>query len=229
MGMPSSGASARAFGERGVALLAIALAARRCSCGFWRLSRGTWGAAMRAVRDRETAAESVGLEPAGDQDASPSRSRRPAPALAGGLFAPLSGFVTPLTFAFLQSILFVLVVMIGGAGTSPGRWSAPRSSVLLPELLSGLEEYRLLFFGALLLVVLWVAPDGIVGAVRRGCRRRRRRCRRSPCAGRRCRCRHDGAAQRARTSHGLTIAFGGVQRGRPTCRFDRARRARSPA
>src|SRR6185436_9262422 len=37
----------------------------------------------------------------------------------------------------------------------------------LPELLAGLAEYRLLFFGALLLVVLWLAPQGVVGAVRR--------------------------------------------------------------
>ena len=40
--------------------------------------------------------------------------------LAGGLFAPLSGFVTPSSFSFLQSILFVLVVMIGGAGSFAG-------------------------------------------------------------------------------------------------------------
>jgi branched-chain amino acid transport system ATP-binding protein len=39
--------------------------------------------------------------------------------------------------------------------------------VLLPEVLAGLAEYRLLFFGALLLVVLWIAPDGVVGSVLR--------------------------------------------------------------
>src|SRR6185436_3561643 len=39
--------------------------------------------------------------------------------------------------------------------------------VLLPEVLAGLAEYRLLLFGALLLVVLLVAPEGVVGALRR--------------------------------------------------------------
>ena len=34
---------------------------------------------------------------------------------------------------------------------------------MLPELLSGLAEYRLLFFGAALLVILWVAPEGVLG------------------------------------------------------------------
>ena len=41
----------------------------------------------------------------------------------------------------------------------------------LPELLAGLAEYRLLFFGALMLIVLWIAPDGIVGAIARLIRR----------------------------------------------------------
>jgi ABC-type branched-subunit amino acid transport system permease subunit len=41
--------------------------------------------------------------------------------LAGGLFAPLSTFVTPDTFSFMQSILFVLVVVLGGSGPSSVR------------------------------------------------------------------------------------------------------------
>jgi ABC-type branched-subunit amino acid transport system ATPase component len=84
---------------------------------------------------------------------------------AGGLFAPLSGFVTPSTFAFSQSILFVLVVLIGGAGHAFGPVVGAVLVVLLPEMLSGLAEYRLLFFGALLLVVLWVAPRGVMGTI----------------------------------------------------------------
>jgi ABC-type branched-subunit amino acid transport system ATPase component len=43
--------------------------------------------------------------------------------------------------------------------------------VVLPELLSGLAEYRLLFFGGLLLVVLWLAPDGAMGTLARLLRR----------------------------------------------------------
>ena len=36
---------------------------------------------------------------------------------------------------------------------------------MLPELLSSLAEYRLLFVGALLLVVLWIAPEGVIGTL----------------------------------------------------------------
>ena len=154
-----------AQGERAVALLAIATVGVALVLFTW-LSRGTWGAAMRAVRDAETASESVGLNPLVIKTVAFAVSAVFA-AAAGALFAPLSGFVTPHTFGFLQSILFVLVVMLGGAGSVAGPLVGALIVGLLPELLSGMEEYRLLIFGVLLLVVLWAAPDGVAGLVRR--------------------------------------------------------------
>ncbi|MDN8618593.1 branched-chain amino acid ABC transporter ATP-binding protein/permease [Variovorax ginsengisoli] len=126
------------------------------------LSRGTWGAAMRAVRDSETAAESVGINPLVVKTVAFSISAVAA-GLAGGLFAPLSGFVAPSAFGFGQSILFVLVVILGGAGAVGGPLLGALIVALLPELLSSMEEYRLLFFGVLLLLALWVAPAGALG------------------------------------------------------------------
>ncbi len=161
MGIAGPSLGALASGERAAAMLAVLLAAALL-VAFHFLSRGTWGAALRAVRDSETAAESVGLHPLAIKTAAFAISAFCAGA-AGGLFAPLSGFVTPHTFGFLQSILFVLVVMIGGAGSVAGPLVGALVVGLLPELLSSLEEYRLLLFGALLLVVLWVAPHGVAG------------------------------------------------------------------
>jgi branched-chain amino acid transport system ATP-binding protein len=161
MGIASPSLFGAVQGERAVALLAM-LAAACALAGFAWLSRGTWGAAMRAVRDSETAAESVGLNPLAIKVVAFAVSAALA-GLAGGLFAPLSGFVTPHTFGFVQSILFVLIVILGGAGSIAGPLVGALVVGLLPELLSGLEEFRLLFFGAMLLVVLWVAPDGLTG------------------------------------------------------------------
>jgi len=171
MGVPTVKAFGTAFGERGVALLAIALCALLVFA-FWRLSRSQWGSAMRAVKDSEVAAESVGLNPVAIKALAFALSAACA-GLAGALFAPLSGFVTPSTFAFLQSILFVLVVIVGGAGTVSGPLVGAAIVVLLPEALAGLAEYRLLFFGALMLVVLWIAPEGITGAVQKWFRRKK--------------------------------------------------------
>jgi branched-chain amino acid transport system ATP-binding protein len=203
MGVPTIKAFGSAFGERGVALLAIALCAL-LTYAFWRLARSKWGSAMRAVKDSETAAESVGLNPVAIKTLAFALSAACA-GLAGALFAPLSGFVTPSTFAFLQSILFVLVVIVGGAGTVSGPLVGATIVVLLPELLAGLAEYRLLFFGALMLVVLWLAPEGIVGEVQKWMRRRTAGVSPSP-----------GEVPERKNKlplqvTGLTIAFGGVK------------------
>jgi len=193
-----------AFGERGVALLAIFLCGL-LTLAFWRLARSRWGAAMRAVKDSEVAAESVGLNPVAIKALAFALSAACA-GLAGALFAPLSGFVTPSTFAFLQSILFVLVVIVGGAGTASGPLVGAALVVLLPEVLAGLAEYRLLFFGALMLVVLWLAPEGIVGEVQKWVRRRARNVSDfSADAFKR------NAVQKNLHVSNLTIAFGGVK------------------
>lgn len=171
MGVPTISAFGVAFGERGVALAAIVLAAL-ATFGYWLLARSRWGAAMRAVKDSEVAAESIGLDPIRIKALAFTISAVCA-GLAGAFFAALSGFVTPSTFTFSQSILFVLVVIIGGAGTVAGPLVGAAIVVLLPEALAGLAEYRLLFFGALLLGVLWVAPGGVVGTALRLIARRK--------------------------------------------------------
>jgi ABC-type branched-subunit amino acid transport system ATPase component/ABC-type branched-subunit amino acid transport system permease subunit len=189
--------------ERAIAIGSIVVAAL-VTLAFWRLSLSRWGSAMRAVRDAETAAESIGLSPVAIKTAAFVISAVCA-GIAGALFAPLSGFVTPSTFAFSQSILFVLVVILGGAGTVAGPLVGAAIVVLLPEVLAALAEYRLLFFGLLLLVALWLAPDGVVGAASRFLSKRKQE---RKAAG------EIAFAPRARAGlevSGLGISFGGVK------------------
>ncbi len=206
MGVPKPELLGTPLGERGIALAAIVITAALVY-GFSCLSRSSWGAAMRAVKDSEVAAESIGLNPVAIKTLAFALSAACA-GLAGALFAPLSGFVTPSTFAFLQSLLFVLVVIVGGAGTVGGPLIGAAIVVLLPEVLAGLAEYRLLIFGALMLIVLWAAPEGIVGELLRWLRRRREPVPSSaPIAAL-----PRGARLRAALEvDGLTIAFGGVK------------------
>jgi ABC-type branched-subunit amino acid transport system ATPase component/ABC-type branched-subunit amino acid transport system permease subunit len=192
------------FGERGVALLSIVVAAL-ATLAYHGLEKSRFGKAMRAVKDSEVAAESIGLSPVRIKTAAFAISALCA-GTAGGLFAALSGFVTPSTFAFSQSILFVLVVLIGGASTVAGPLAGAAIVVLLPEFLAALAEYRLLFFGALLLVVLWVAPEGVVGAVlRQVSRRAPRRFARAASAV------LEPRVRAAIEVQGLGISFGGVR------------------
>ncbi|MEM8622050.1 MAG: branched-chain amino acid ABC transporter ATP-binding protein/permease [Pseudomonadota bacterium] len=129
---------------------------------FHRLARGRWGMAMRAVSISEIAAQSVGLDPLRLKTVAFILSAALA-AIAGGLFTPLQGFISPGTFPFFQSILFLLAVVVGGAGTLLGPLIGIAITVVLPEMLSSLAEYRLLFFGGLMLGVLLAAPRGVAG------------------------------------------------------------------
>jgi branched-chain amino acid transport system permease protein len=163
MGFSSPELFGRVLDDRGIALLAVALAALALLF-FHALARGAWGQAMRAVRDSEVAARSLGLDPLTVKTVSFTLSAL-LTGLAGALFAPLNMFISPGSFPFFQSILFVLIVMAGGAGTLLGPVVGAAVVVLVPELLSGFAEYRLLFFGGLMLGVLWLAPRGVVGAL----------------------------------------------------------------
>ena len=155
------------FGELdpgiGLALLASALAV--ASLAFYHsLSRSGWGRAMRAVKSSEIAARSIGIDPIVTKALAFGLSAMLA-GIAGGVLAPLIMFISPESFPFSQSILFVLAVIVGGSGTVFGPLIGALLIVLLPELLSGLADKRLLLFAALLLVVLWVAPGGVLGGL----------------------------------------------------------------
>lgn len=131
---------------------------------FERLKRSGWGYAMRAASDAEVATRSIGIDLVRVRTVAFIISAA-AMALAGALFAPLQGYISPSSFPFLQSILLLFGVMVGGAGSTLGPVIGAVLVVLLPELLSDLAEYRLLAFGVLLFAVLRVAPSGIVGLI----------------------------------------------------------------
>jgi branched-chain amino acid transport system ATP-binding protein len=151
------------IGDKGIAYVTVALVVLTTLL-FARLSGSPWGKAMRAVRDSEFAAVSIGLDPTRIRTAAFGMSAVAA-GIAGGVYASLSNFISPESFPFFQSILFLLVVMLGGADRVIGPLVGAAVVVLLPELLATLGQYRLLFVGVLLLLVLRLAPGGIVGVV----------------------------------------------------------------
>jgi ABC-type branched-subunit amino acid transport system ATPase component/ABC-type branched-subunit amino acid transport system permease subunit len=152
-------------GERGLVTLSVLLAGVSLYL-FHRLARAPLGKAMVAVRDSETAARAVGYNPVVVKTAAFALSAA-FTGLAGGLFASLMTFVAPSSFPFSQSILFLLAVIVGGAGFTLAPVLGAAVIVALPELIAWLAEYRLLSFGTLLLVVLWLAPEGILGTLAR--------------------------------------------------------------
>jgi ABC-type branched-subunit amino acid transport system ATPase component/ABC-type branched-subunit amino acid transport system permease subunit len=161
MGIAMPQAFGSEFSERELAFLVLVLTILALLF-YARLSQSPWGHAMRAVRDSENAGLSIGLNPTLLRTTAFAVSAVAA-GIAGGVFASLNNFISPESFPFFQSILFLLVVMVGGADTVLGPLIGAVVVVLLPELLSFLAEYRLLLVGVLILLVLRLAPTGIVG------------------------------------------------------------------
>ena len=165
MNIPVPEAFGYMFAERDIALLVAALAVISVFL-FARLAASPWGMAMRAVRDSEVAGQSLGLNPVLIRAMAFTLSAV-LTGLAGSIFAVITNFISPESFPLFQSILFLLVVIIGGVETVLGPVIGAIIVVLLPEFLSFLAEYRLLFVGVLLLIILLVTPEGIVGTIRR--------------------------------------------------------------
>ena len=164
-GIPGPAVFGADIGEKGIGFLTVALTLLSIAA-YARLSGSPWGNAMRAVRDSESASVSIGLDPTLIRTTAFGISAVLA-GIAGGVYASISNFISPESFPFFQSILFLLVVMLGGADRVLGPLIGACVVVLLPELLATLGQYRLLFVGALMLIVLRLAPAGLVGVMAR--------------------------------------------------------------
>ncbi len=208
MNIPMPQAFGWVLGERGLAGLAVLLVGAALVT-YRRLEASPWGLAMRAVKDSEIAAGSIAVNPLVVRTVAFSISAAFA-GLAGTLFAPLTAFIAPSSFAFFQSILFVLVVIVGGAGRTYGPVIGAFVVVFLPETLSGLAEYKVLLYATLLLAVLLFAPAGISGMLwRRSARARLGE--EGPPPGSSERLLQAGAGRGSLDVAGASVAFGGVR------------------
>lgn len=165
MNIPHPNLLGTELSARQVAFVAILICAALVPA-YAKFALSRWGMVMRATRDAEIAANITGANLMAVRVIAFSLSAA-ITGLAGSLFATLNGFISPESFPFFQSITFLLIVIIGGIGHAAGPLIGAVVVVLLPEALSSLAEYRLMFFGGMLLLVLLLAPNGIAGAFSR--------------------------------------------------------------
>jgi branched-chain amino acid transport system permease protein len=138
----------------------------------WNLVRGRIGRAMIAVRDQEIAATTVGVNLAGTKVITFAISAAYA-GIAGALSVMVDGFAdatNPILY-FQRSIEFLVAVVIGGAATILGPAVGALLLVLLrrntEDLIEGKEVLSPAIYGAALIAIVFVLPEGVVGAVRR--------------------------------------------------------------
>ena len=82
--------------------------------------------------------------------------------LAGSLYAHYISFIGPDLFYFSYTTIMLVMVVMGGLGTIAGPFVGALVFTLLPEYLRVASEYRLVFFGAILVVGILLVPGGLV-------------------------------------------------------------------
>ena len=119
------------------------------------------GRAWEALREDEIACRSLGINPVNTKLSAFALGAMFG-GFAGAFFASRNGFISPESFTFIESAIILAIVVLGGMGSQIGVVFAASAIVLLPEFLREFSEYRMLFFGmAMVLVMLW-RPQGIM-------------------------------------------------------------------
>ena len=129
-----------------------------------------WGRAFEAIKYSGVAAESCGISRSYFKVAAFVLSAALA-GLAGGFFAQLDAYVAPNTFAYNFSVEFLIALIFGGVRSVVGNLIGVGLLVTLPDIFNRFNDYRLMVYGTLLLLVLYFMPEGVVGIGRRIWRR----------------------------------------------------------
>lgn len=149
------------FDRMSFVLLTIALAGAMIALSL-HVRRSWMGEAFRAVAQDEDAARSLGLDVAGYKLAA-FLIGTAAAGLAGGLYAYMTQLIVPDAFNFVQSVTILAMVVIGGIGSTWGVVAGAILLTLMPEMFRFINDYKLLVYGGLLLLVMRFSPDGLSG------------------------------------------------------------------
>lgn len=125
------------------------------------LLRSPWGRAFAALRDNPIRAESTGINITAYTLMSFAIGAAYA-GIAGALFAPLVSFIEPAPFGIANSLLFLMMVVVGGSGRFYGPVLGAAIALLLPEYLRFLKDWYLAVFGfAAVVMMIWL-PGGLL-------------------------------------------------------------------
>jgi branched-chain amino acid transport system permease protein len=129
-----------------------------------RLVRSRFGKAMIAVRENEMFAQFVGIDTWRVKLFAFTVSSLIA-GFAGSLYAHYNSYISPYSFTVAHSVTYLLMVIIGGMGTIFGPILGAAFLTILPELLRSIADYRMIIFGALLVLCIMFMPRGLMGFV----------------------------------------------------------------
>ena len=134
--------------------------------GARNLTNSASGRAFKAIRSAELAAQAMGVSLAGYKLLAFVISAFYA-GVAGALYGPLLGFISGEYFGLIQSVMYLMMIVIGGLGSVAGAIIGAGVFTLLPELLRRFEDFQELVYGGLLLGFIVFVPHGLAGILGR--------------------------------------------------------------
>lgn len=140
--------------------LLLVLAILICA-GVYYMERSILGKAWRALREDQDVVRGLGINTTTLKLLAFALSA--AIGGAGGvIFGSFQRFVSPESFTFQESLLVVLIIIIGGVGNIVGVIAGAVVLVVLPEVLHFAAQYRLLIYGVVLVTVIVLRPGGLI-------------------------------------------------------------------
>ncbi len=124
------------------------------------------GRAWRSIREDEAAAASLGVEVARYKMLNFMYSAFWA-GVAGCIYAFFQRFVSPDSFSLDESFNILAMNVIGGQGTLLGPIVGAVAINLITELFRSALQYRMLLYSALIIIMMWLRPQGLVGVINR--------------------------------------------------------------
>jgi branched-chain amino acid transport system permease protein len=131
-----------------------------------RIKSSRIGRALEALREDEIACQAMGIDKAKTKLMAFAVGAAWA-GMAGVVFAAKTTFINPASFTFLESAFILSVVVLGGMGSVPGVVLGAMAFVLIPEYMRTFSEYRMLLFGATMILFMVFRPQGLIGATRK--------------------------------------------------------------
>src|SRR6266498_3000011 len=126
----------------------------------WRLRESRLGRAWMAIREDEDVAEALGVNLIQTKLLAYMLGAAFA-GLGGAIFATLIGSIFATSMQLLVSINVVALIVVGGMGSIPGVIVGAIALIGLPELLREVSEFRFLFYGATLIIMMLAKPEGL--------------------------------------------------------------------
>jgi branched-chain amino acid transport system permease protein len=126
------------------------------------LIKSRHGRAILSIREDEIAAEASGI-PTTYYKALAFTISAGFAGVAGGLYAHSMRILAPSTFGFMKSAEILVIVVLGGLGSIFGSVVSATVLTILPEMLRGFSEYRMVIYSLMLVVVMIFKPSGLCG------------------------------------------------------------------